>query len=332
MKKYKPQHARLLFIDRCIREKSYPNCRSLAAEYEVSVKTIQRDIDYMRIELNAPLEYSARERGFYYTEEQFQLPAMDIRESDLFAIYLADKLLAQYEGTPIHDSLRSVFRKIENALPDSAPARPGGQDRFTVFPPFATVILPEVLAAVFDGLRTSTRLEILYRSPGGEAAWRLVDPYHGVRFEGDWYLVGHCHLRDAIRTFSLARMAEVRKRRERLSLPDRFDFRRLTGSHFGVHWGPEETEVRIRFAPAAADYVRERQWHPTQAIDEQADGSLILTLTVNHLLELRRWILSWGDAARVLAPVSLAEEVRAIARRMADPDRRDSPVDSPGRP
>ena len=213
----------------------------------------------MRIELNAPLEYSARERGFYYTEEQFQLPAMDIRESDLFAIYLADKLLAQYEGTPIHDSLRSVFRKIENALPDSAPARPGGQDRFTVFPPFATVILPEVLAAVFDGLRTSTRLEILYRSPGGEAAWRLVDPYHGVRFEGDWYLVGHCHLRDAIRTFSLARMAEVRKRRERFSLPDRFDFRRLTGSHLGVHWGPEEIEVRIRFAPAAADYVRERQ-------------------------------------------------------------------------
>ena len=161
MKKYKPQHARLLFIDRCIREKSYPNCRSLAAEYEVSVKTIQRDIEYMRIELNAPLEYSARERGFYYTEEQFQLPAMDIRESDLFAIYLADKLLAQYEGTPIHDSLRSVFRKIENALPDSALARPGGQDRFTVFPPFSTVILPEVLAAVFDGLRTSTRLELL---------------------------------------------------------------------------------------------------------------------------------------------------------------------------
>ena len=90
MKKYKPQHARLLFIDRRIHEKSYPNCRSLAAEYEVSVKTIQRDIDYMRIELNAPLEYSARERGFYYTEEQFQLPAMDIRESDLFAIYRAD--------------------------------------------------------------------------------------------------------------------------------------------------------------------------------------------------------------------------------------------------
>ena len=45
MKKYKPQHARLLFIDRCIHEKSYPNCRSLAAEYEVSVKTIQRDIE-----------------------------------------------------------------------------------------------------------------------------------------------------------------------------------------------------------------------------------------------------------------------------------------------
>ena len=53
----------------------------------------------------------------------------------------------------------------------------------------------------------------------------------------------------------------------------------------------------------------------------------MLTLTVNHLLELRRWILSWGDMARVLAPESLAEEVRATARRMAEPDRADNRVD-----
>ena len=68
MAKYKPQHARLLFIDKIIREKRYPNCSSLAEEWETSSKTIQRDLDYMRYELDAPLVYSAKERGFYYTE------------------------------------------------------------------------------------------------------------------------------------------------------------------------------------------------------------------------------------------------------------------------
>lgn len=317
MAKYKPQHARLLFIDRKIREKRYPNCSSLAEEWETSSRTIHRDLDYMRCELNAPLEYSAKERGFYYTEEQYQLPAMNIRESDLFAIYLTEKLLEQYEGTPIYDSLRSMFRKIEDSLPDKVVIKPADQSRFTVIPPFSTVILPEVLPTVFDCLRTSTRLEIEYRTPGGTTVWRQIDPYHGVRFEGDWYVVGYCHLRKEIRTFSLSRIQKLKQCQERFRLPERFDFKKLSGSHFGAHWSDEEFEVRILFAKEAAMYVRERQWHPTQNFEEREDGSLLLTMTVNHLLELKRWVLSWGDAARVLAPSSLVEEMRNATQSMA---------------
>ena len=318
MAKYKPQHARLQYIDRMIREKRYPSCAELAEGWEVSERTIQRDLDYLRYELDAPLAYSPKHRGFHYTEEQYQLPAIHLRESDLFAVYLAEMLLNQYEGTPIHASLCSVFRKIEDSLPDKIAARPEtDQSRFTVFPPHSTVILPEVLVTVFDCLRTSTRLEIEYRNPGGQTASRQVDPYHGVRFEGDWYLVGLCHLRCAIRTFSLARMTAARKGREQFAIPPDFDFRRLSGSHFGVHWGREDIEVRIRFTREAAVFVRERRWHPSQQIEEQADGSLVLTLIVNHLLELRRWILSWGEGATVLAPASLASENAAMAQRIA---------------
>lgn len=318
MAKYKPQHARLLFIDRKIREKRYPNCSSLAEEWEASARTIHRDLDYMRYELNAPLAYSAEQRGFYYTEEQYQLPAMNIRESDLFAIYLADKLLGQYEGTPVYDSLRSVFSKIEDSLPKKMTTHPpSDQLRFTVFPPSSTVILPEVFTAVMDGLRTLTRLEIRYQAPGGTAVWRQIDPYHGVRYEGDWYVVGFCHLRNEMRTFSLARMVEVRTMKAQFTRPLDFDFKKLTGSHFGVHWGGEDVKVRILFAKGVAAYVRERKWHPTQSIEEQTDGGLILSLTVNHVLELKRWILSWGDMARVLEPQDLLQDIRDTAKRMA---------------
>lgn len=317
MPKYKPQHSRMLFIDRKIREKGYPSRRSLAEEWEVSDKTIQRDLDYMRFELNAPLEYSALQRGFFYTEEEYQLPAMNLRESDLFAIYLADKLLGQYEGTPVYDSLKSVFRKIEDSLPQKiAPHSTDEQSRFTVIPPFSTTIAPEVLATVFDCLRTSTQLEIEYQNPGGTPAQRRIDPYHGVRFEGDWYVVGFCRLREEIRTFSLARIISAKKGSVRFSLPADFDFRQFTGSHFGVHWGKEAVEVRIRFTRRVAAYVRERQWRPSQRIEEQQDGALILSLTVNHLLELKRWILSWGADAQVLAPLSLVEELKNTAEQL----------------
>jgi len=312
MAKYKPQHARLLFIDRQIREGRYPNCASLALEWEVNARTIRRDLDYLRYQLDAPLAYSALKRGYYYTEQQYQLPAIQIRERDLFALFLADKLLAQYEGTPIYDSLRSVFTKIEESLPDNISFTPGSeQSLFTVIPPSATVILPEVEEAVFAALRASTRLAIVYQSPVGEPCKREIDPYHCVRYEGDWYVLAYCHLRAAIRTFSLTRILAVLTLDISFRRPENFDFQTIFASHFGIHWGQGSNEVRIRFDQGAAVYIRERQWHPSQRIEELESGGLVLTMTVNHLLELKRWILSWGPAAQVITPSHLIREIRA---------------------
>ncbi|MGD9950470.1 MAG: helix-turn-helix transcriptional regulator [Desulfobulbus sp.] len=311
MAKYKPQHTRLLFIDRQIREKRYPNCSDLAREWEVTPRTIRRDLDYLRYQLDAPLAYSALKRGFYYTEEQYQLPAIQIRERDLFALYLADKLLAQYKGTPIYESLQSVFAKIEDSLPDNISLSPSSeQSLFTVIPPSATVILPEVLELIFAALRSSRRLRIVYRSPGAEPGEREIDSYHCVRYEGDWYILAYCHLRKAIRTFSLARILSAQNTNVHFQRPENFDFQALFASHFGIHWGKGSTEVRIRFQARAAAYIRERQWHPSQSIEESADDGLVLTMTVNHLLELKRWILSWGAAAQILAPPHLVREIQ----------------------
>ncbi len=312
MAKNKPQHARLLFIDRQIREKHYPNCASLALEWEVNARTIRRDLDYLRYQLDAPLAYSALKRGYFYTEEQYQLPALQIRERDLFALFLADKLLAQYESTPIYENLRSVFNKIEESLPANISLSPGSdQSLFTVIPPSATVILPEVLEKVFSALRAATRLAIVYQSPGGDPSEREIDPCHCVRYEGDWYVLAFCHLRGAIRTFSLARIRSARTMDVHFQRPENFDFQAIFTSHFGIHWGQGATEVRIRFAPRMAAYIRERQWHPSQTITLLDDGGLLLSMTVNHLLELKRWILSWGPAAQVLAPPHLSQEIGA---------------------
>ena len=317
MPKYKPQHSRLLFIDREIARGSYPNCSQMASDYEVSAKTIQRDLDYMRYQLDAPIDYSAKHRGYYYTEPNYQLPAISVKESDLFAIYLAEKLLTQYEGTPLYDSLRSVFRKIEESLPAKTTVDLGHDHaRFTVFPPSNTLIRPGIWEKVAEAIRLSRRIRVVYRTPGNEPAVRDLDPYHGVRFEGDWYVVAHCHRRNDIRTFSLARMESVELLPTDFRIPATFDFTRLSGSHFGVHWSDNEYQVKIRFDREVAGYIRERRWHPTQQIDENPDGSVVLSLTVNHLLELKRWVLSWGEMAKVLAPPDFVEDIHECTVEM----------------
>lgn len=310
MGKYKPQHSRLLFIDKKIRDGKYPNCSTLAEEWEVSAKTIQRDLDYMKYQLDAPIEYSAKHRGFRYTEEQYSLPAIAIKQSDLFGVYLAQKLLIQYEGTPIYNSLCSVFDKIEQALPEKISVDPiSDQSKFTVIPPFTTTIDPDVWNSVIDSLRTSQQIEIHYKTPGNQPNLRVLDPYHAVRFEGDWYIVGLCHLRNDIRTFSMSRILSTKMTGARFQIPATFSFKKLSGSHFGVHWAHGDIVVKIRFTQRIADYVRERVWHPSQVISECDDGNVLLSLTVNHLLELKRWILSWGKEAVVLEPEQLRMDI-----------------------
>ena len=121
-KKFKPMHRRLIFIDQEVRNGTrigrYPNCRTLAEKWEVSAKTIQRDIDYLKWEMDAPIAYDRIKHGYFYTEPNWRMPAIRIKQSDLFAICIAEKVLSQYRNTPVHDNLVSVFERLGKAMPD----------------------------------------------------------------------------------------------------------------------------------------------------------------------------------------------------------------------
>ena len=72
----------------------------------------------------------------------------------------------------------------------------------------------------------------------------------------------------------------------------------------------------IRFDAYAADYIREKRWHPSQELRELKDGALELRLKLSSLGEIQRWILGWGGSVVVLQPTELAQSVRAAARRI----------------
>ena len=77
---------------------------------------------------------------------------------------------------------------------------------------------------------------------------------------------------------------------------------------FQLELGEEPVDVAIRFDAFHAHYIRERQWHPTQEIDEQPDGCLILRFRVGGMSEVKRWVMAYGSHAQVLAPQSLRED------------------------
>jgi len=79
----------------------------------------------------------------------------------------------------------------------------------------------------------------------------------------------------------------------------------------------EPTTVVLRFTPDVAARVMETRWHPTQAEEQVSDGSLIWRATVAGVIEIRLWVLSWGDDVEVLEQASLRADVAATHARAA---------------
>ncbi|MFC1513251.1 helix-turn-helix transcriptional regulator [Thermodesulfobacteriota bacterium] len=313
----KSQLLRLLFIDRKIRDGMasgvLANCSSMAGEYEVSAKSILRDIDYLRHQRDAPIAYDSSRRGYYYSEEQYQLPAIDLNESDLFAICIAEQALTQHENSPVYQRLKGVFDKIEASLPSSVTVQPDWLAKsLSVVPEHQTRIDGAVWATVTEGLRKHLALSILHERPGAvEPTVRCFDPYHIVRWQGEWYLVGHCHLRAALRTFAVSRIRSATLLTDSFVVPDDFDPDSYRAGRFGIFGPGGDHRVRIAFNRDCAPYLLERQWHPEQEIIKQADGGVEITFPAANLHTVRQWVLSWGGGARVLAPDLLAMAVKA---------------------
>ncbi len=311
IRKLKTQFYRWLLIDEQISAGRCPNAESLARDIEVSPRTIKRDLEYFRDMLGVPLEYDAARRGYRYTEPSYRLPLVMMQESELFSIFLAEKVLAQYRGAPLYGTLKSVFDKLTGFLPETVSVPTNMlQDTFSVFSEPSPEIDREVWARVFDALRDSVTVTFDYRTPGRpQPVPRTVDPYHAVCYRGECYLIGYCHTGKEERTYALSRMGKVESTGARFTRPPGFDARAYFGNSFGIFRGDREYRVVLRFAPAQAPYVLERSWHATEEKTVQPDGGVILSFSANHLFEVKRWVLSWGAGVTVLEPEELRQDV-----------------------
>ncbi|OVE76328.1 hypothetical protein BVX97_01465 [bacterium E08(2017)] len=295
-----------------IREGGYPNCSSLAKKWEVSSKTIQRDIDYLKYQLDAPIEYDSTRHGYYYTESNYRMPAINISESDLFSVVIAKRALKQFEHTPLYSKLSRIFDRIEQSLPDKTSVDPAWIDNRIFFSEIAsTAVDSETWEIIARALRENRQLKIKHVAPGQKkTVTRTVDPYHLVHFKGEWYLSSYCGLRDSIRTFAVSRIKDAELLQTNFDMPEDFTREKMFGDSFGIIWDANEYDVKIEFRKEVAPYIEERTWHPEQSIKKYKDGRLVISFTTRHLNEVKDWVLSWGGDAKVQSPPELRASIK----------------------
>jgi proteasome accessory factor B len=315
--KFKPQFRRLLFIDQQIRAGKYPNCFQMSGLWELgcSYKTIQRDIDYMKYELDAPIEYDRKRHGFYYADKTWFLPSVMMSEGDIFALLVGTQALAMYKGTPVAKELETIYGKLAVCLPEKLTIAPELIfSRFTFSGPPAKAIREDVWKLAVRGLMNQRELEIKYqalhsRLPKAHA----IHPYHLANLDGEWYLFAYEPRHKEIVQFLVGRIESVAVSERTFKVQANFNIRKLLSDRFGRFIHSEKhmpSNIRLLFAPELTSYISEKAWHPRQTIKRRQGGRVELRLPVPAVRDVIPWIMSFGSKVKVLTPKSLAEYVR----------------------
>ncbi|HWP34991.1 MAG TPA: WYL domain-containing protein [Thermodesulfobacteriota bacterium] len=311
---------RLIWFDQQLRAQKFPTARDYAERFEITLRTAYRDVEYFREQLNLPISYDPKQGGYCYTEPNAPVPpVLTLTEGELVAIYIAQRVLEQYEGTQFGALLAHAFGKISALLTDRVTIdldtlRDGFS--FYVGPPGRLEV--EMFAKASRAVRERKPLAIEYLTQSrGELTRRVVDPYHLHNHAGAWYLIGFDHRTRSVRTFHLSRVRKAALQSKSFERPTDFDIKAYLRESFAMMRGARIEQVAVRFDPDQARYVAERTWHPTERREWSRDGRLTLRFELSGLEGVKRWVLSYGSHAEVLAPASLRREVAAEAQRMA---------------
>ena len=293
----------------------------LAGDLDCHSRTIYRDLEALQ-QAGFPL-FTEQEGGKTYWSildaGKHQMP-LPLSLTELMALYFSRDMLQVLRGTVIHESLETLLEKVKATLP---PAYTQYLDALgqTVEIGFKAYKPYDGIEARLDQVRSAIReqrcVDIDYFSMSrGVATHRRVAPYRLWFHQDTFYLIGFCHLRQAVRLFALDRVERLELVAETFQAPSDFDANAFMQASFGVFQG-EAVRVRIRFDSTAAGYIREKIWHPTQELTEEADGGVIFGAEVAGIDEIKYWVLKWGAAATVLSPshlrLAVAEEIRAMA-------------------
>lgn len=295
--------------------------QELADDIECNLRSLYRDLEVLQT-AGFPLcneKVDGKKVWFVIDTYKSSIPLpLDVPE--LMALYFSLDMLRAMHDTAFYDSLESLFQKIKATLPPASnqflqnfqQSIRVDQKQYRSYGRLKHIIVP-----LNDAIMRRSTIDIIYFALKGKSRTkRRVDPYKIWFINGTFYLIGHCHLRNEVRTFALDRIRSLDITKAIFSIPDDLNLEDFMSGSFGAYCGIPE-KVKIVFAPEIAGYIEEKVWHASQRIDAEPDGSIIFEAKVAINEELENWVLSWGAKARVLEPEELRMRIHAEARKMA---------------
>lgn len=289
--------------------------------YSVSQKTVQRDVKYLRDVYNAPIAFDNGKRGYYLTDLNWEFEVPHLDEDEMKAVTLGARLAETIMPQPIAGEIQSA---AETLLCNNLSGLEPNTVLISLVAQGARIpVKPEIFREVFEAWQTRRGLTVKYKKGmTGKVLDYLLEPQVLSFYDGLWYLKAVIITQDGetlpeqkptIRALALHRFQFA------AIYPGSFepDMRLIEEVNDGKLFNfPTIDEVVLRFTDYAIPYAREN--YESVLIDEQSDGSLLVTIYDAIDFKIVNLVLNEGGAVQIISPPELAEKVIEQAKRVIE--------------
>ena len=308
--------ARLYKIEMLIRNRGHVSFQALLDELEVSPATLKRDLEYLKDQLGAPIEYDRFLNGYRFGEEyrgqKHELPGLWFSERELYSLLMAHQLLSELDSEGvISRHLQPLLDRIHQMLGTGEAEAKALLKRVKIIGSAKRPVSSQFFELIGEALLKRRRLHLRYLTRSrGEVGERDVSPQRLVHYRNTWYLDAWCHSRERMLRFALdAIEAATALNTKAKDVPLKQVEADMDGG-YGIYAGGNRQWATLVFEPQAAQWVSKEEWHPEQRFKWLADGAYELTFPYTEETELLMDVLRHGDQVRVVAPEALVRAVR----------------------
>ena len=276
----------------------------------VEIRTLRKDISFMRTVYNAPIEAIRGSNGYYYryTDKTFSINKSPLNDTEAEQLKKAISILQRFEGSPEFEWVNELGPLLN--------------DKFSLKSQEKKVMSLEsnidykgynYITPLFNAIINKTVLKIKYKPFDKEEYEVTFHPYFLKQYNSRWFVFGYNEYNDEPQwNLALDRInGEVEKTNKKYK-EDRTDWEDFFDDMIGVSKGKDEypEEVKLLFNKEQAPYIQTKPLHSTQKMKVLEDGALEIRIDViiNYELEMR--ILSYGEKVKVVAPITLVLKIK----------------------
>ncbi|PRR86047.1 HTH domain protein [Clostridium luticellarii] len=301
----------LLEMIMIIQYKGLTTASELAQTLGVDKKTVYRYISSLN-KANIPVYTKKGRYGGFYIDKNFYMKPVDLTKEELTALLMASEMLTTQNEFVYERELKSAVYKIKNVCVNSKMDLNDIDDtgNFSMDYIGNTENLENKISKVNYSMNKGRSLNINYFSINkSNLTMRKVDPYNLIFKQGDWYIIGYCHMKDDVESFKLNRIKSLEVSSDIYIRPHNFSLKDYLRDHWELFM-EGNIKVVVKFNRNISSFIKEVQWTVNQNVAELENGNVLLSFYVDDVEDVKEWVMGFGRNAEVIEPEKLRKNIK----------------------